>query len=145
MALTETTQNVNTFFESYRTAFEQLDASTIADLFAYPSHITSDAREIGLIPITAKEDWIGEIERLLTMYRSIGFGSARIVNLALTELSPRLAHAMVKWALFDSGGNSLYDFQAMYTLVKINDTLRIAAVSHNEIPQYRECLARLQS
>ncbi len=145
MTLSETAHSVNAFFESYRIAFERLDVPAIADHFAYPSHITSDAREITLIPIAAKQDWISEIERLLAMYRAIGFGSARVLNLAPTELSPRLVQAMVHWALYDGVGRSLYDFQAMYTLAKINDALRIAAISHNEIPRYRECLARLRS
>jgi hypothetical protein len=141
----EATPSVNAFFESYRTAFERLDATAIADHFAYPSHVTSDAREIGLVPVSSKQDWINDIERLLAMYRAIDFGSARVLDLALFELSPRVVQAMVRWALHDTAGGSLYDFQAMYTLVGINETLRIATIAHNEIPRYRECLGRLQS
>jgi hypothetical protein len=145
MMLSETAPSVNAFFESYRTAFERLDAPAIADHFAYPSHITSDTGEIVLIPIAAKQDWIGKIEQLLGMYRAVGFSSARILNLAATELSPRLAQAILHWALHDGAGRILYDFEATYTLAKINGTLRIAAISHNEIPRYRACLARLRS
>ncbi len=79
------------------------------------------------------------------MYRAIGFGSARVLRLAPVELSPRLVQVMVHWALHDGIGRILYDFQALYTLVRIGDTLRIAAIAHNEIPRYRECLARLRS
>lgn len=144
MTASETAERVNAFFESYRIAFERLDAPAIADHFAYPCHITSDAREIVPIFVAVKEDWIGEIERLLAMYRAIGFSSARITNLIPTELSPRLVQVLVHWALHDGVGRGLYDFQAMYTLAKVNDTLQIAAIAHNEIPRYRECLARLQ-
>ena len=145
MALSEAAESVNGFLESYRSAFERLDAPGIADHFAYPSHITSDTGEIILVPVAAKQEWIGEIEQLLAMYRAIGFCSARVFNLASTELSPRLVQATVHWALHDGVGGILYRFQATYTLAKIEGALRIAAISHNEIPQYRECLKRLQS
>src|SRR5947208_847101 len=105
MTLNETTQSVNAFFESYRIAFERLDAPAIADHYAYPSHITSDTGAIVLVPITGQQDWIGKIEQLLAMYRAIGFCSARVLTLAPTELSPRLAQAMVHWALHDGEGH----------------------------------------
>lgn len=145
--MSETIHAVDAFFESYRMAFERLDAPAIADHFAYPSHITSDmgAGDTVLIPVAAKQEWIGQIERLLAMYRAIGFRSARVLNLTPTELSPHLVQAMVHWALHDGEGRPLYSFQAIYTLATINDTLRITAISHNEIPQYRACLARLQA
>jgi hypothetical protein len=141
----ETAQRVHTFFESYRVAFERQDAPAIAEHFAYPSHLTSDAREIDLMAVAAKPDWIGQVERLLAMYRAIGVGSAHVLELASTELSPRLVQAVVHWALHDVSGGRLYDFQAMYTLAMIDDALRITAIAHNEIPRYRECLARLKS
>jgi hypothetical protein len=145
MISSETARSVSAFFESYRTAFERFDAPAIADHSAYPSHITSDAGEIGLISIAAKQDWVGKIEQLLAMYRAIGFSSARVLDLAATEISPRLVQATVHWALHDGAGRALYDFEGTYTLAKIHDALRVAAIAHNEIPRYRECLARLGS
>ncbi len=136
---------VNAFMESYRAAFERLDAPAIADHFAYPSHITSDTGEIVLIPVAAKYDWIGKLEQLLGMYRAIGVTSARVLDLAATELSPRLFLAILHWELYDGSGRSLYDFEATYTLAEIDGILRIAAISHNEIPRYRACIARLQA
>ena len=130
---------------SYRTAFERLDAPAIAEHFAYPSHITSDGDEIGLVAVAAKEAWIGTIEHLLGMYRSIGFGSARIRDASPTVLSPRLMQALVHWELHDGKGHLLYDFQAVYTLARIDETLRITAIAHNEMPRYRACFARLRS
>jgi hypothetical protein len=37
------------------------------------------------------------------------------------------------------------EFDAARTLARIGGALRIAAPAHNEIPRYRECLARLQA
>ncbi len=140
-----TSPSVTAFFESYRLAFERLDAPAIAEHFAYPSHITSDTGQIVLIPIAAQPEWTAQIAHLLDMYRAIGFRSARILNLAPTALSPRLVQARVHWALDDGGGCPLYDFQALYTLATISDTLRITAISHNELVRYRAYVARLPS
>ena len=145
MNANETVIDVTGFFDSYRLAFERLDASAIADHFAYPSHITSDTGKIVLSPVVTKPDWTRQIEQLLAMYRAIGFASARLLNLALTKLSPRLVQAVVDWALQDNTGNLLYTFQAAYTLAKIDDAVRISGIAHNEIPKYRECLARLEA
>jgi hypothetical protein len=145
MNTNETVTDVTSFFESYRLAFERLDASAIADHFAYPSHVTSDTGRIVLSPVVTKPDWTRQIEQLLAMYRAIGFASARILNLAPTKLSPRLVQTTVDWALQDNTGSLLYTFQAAYTLAKIDDAFRISAIAHNEIPRYRESLARLES
>ena len=145
MNANETVIDVTSFFESYRVAFERMDASAIADHFIYPSHITSDTGKIVLLPVVTKPAWTRQIEQLLAMYRAIGFASARVLNLALTELSPRLAQAVVNWALQDDTGSLLYTFQAVYTLAKIDDAVLISGIAHNEIPKYRECLARLES
>jgi hypothetical protein len=145
MSTSETITDVTGFFESYRLAFERLDSSAIADHFTYPSHITSDTGEIVLSPVVTKPDWTRQIEQLLDMYRAIGVASARILDLAITELSPHLAQAVVDWALQDNTGSLLYTFQAAYTLAKIDDAVRISGIAHNEIPKYRECLARLEA
>ncbi len=145
MSTNETTSRVTDFFESYRLAFERLDASAIAEHFAYPSHITSDTGEILLMPVVAKLDWTHQIERLLDMYRAIGFASAHILHLVPAEVSPRLVQVVVDWALQDNAGSLLYNFRATYTLAEIGNALRISGIAHNEIPQYREYLARLQS
>jgi hypothetical protein len=133
------------FFETYRTAFERYDAAAIADLFAYPSHVTGDAAEVALTPVTSREAWVGQLERLLALYRAIGAVSARPAQLTVVELSPWVLQALVHWELTDQNGAALYDFQAAYTLVELGGALRISSVAHNEVPRYRACLARLQA
>jgi hypothetical protein len=138
-------RTVSAFFESYRSAFERQDAAAVADHFAYPSHVTSDAGDIVLIPVGNREEWVTQIERLLAMYGVVGVATARAQNVQAAELSPRLIQAAVHWSLFDKAGGVLYKFEATYTLVALEGGLRIAAISHNEVPRYRECLARLQA
>jgi len=138
----EVRTSVKDFFESYRAAFEALNTAAIADLFTYPLHITSDTGEISLTVIETRDDWIEQVDQLLNMYRTIGFASARILELAATGLSPRLAQAVVHWGLYDGGGSILYDFKAMYTMVMIQDNLCIAAISHDEISKVQAFLSR---
>lgn len=137
--------DVDEFLESYRAAFEQMDASAIAEHFAYPSHITGDADEPDLVPIHTKEAWVAEVERLLAGYRAIGVHSIRILRSVPEALSSRLHQVMVHWALHDRAGRSLYDFHAGYTLAKIGGALRITAITHNEAPKFRDLMIRLRA
>ena len=134
---------VEEFFGSYRQAFERHDAARIADHFAYPAHVTSDVGTVALVPVSSKEDWTRKVEDLLGMYKKIGFHSAIPLEIVVTEPSSILAQARVHWALNDAHGKVLYDFDATYTLGRLDRRLKIAsAVVHNEIPRYRACLAR---
>ena len=126
-------------------AFERLDAGAVADHFAYPAHVASDTGgEVSLHVAADRREWTAQLERLLGMYRAVGLASARVVHLRVDELSPGVARAGVRWALFDGAARPLYEFQAAYTLVRTGGTLRIATIAHDEIPRYRACLARLQ-
>lgn len=136
--------NVNVFFESYRVAFERLDAPAIAGHFAYPGHITSDGGgPIIVTTIVTKQDWTHQIEQILSMYRKIGFSSARILDMATTTISERLVQVFVRWSLFDRGGRNLYDFEAVYTLANMNGNLRITAIAHNEMLKSRTYKLRM--
>jgi len=85
------------------------------------------------------------LQPLDAMHRAIGFSFARALNLVAIELSSRLVRAVVPWALLNSAGDTLYDFNAAYSLATIDGVVRITAISHNEVPRYRECLGRIQS
>jgi len=145
MPATDIQASVSAFFDSYRAAFERGDASAVADHFVYPGHVTSDAGEIVLVPITNRQEWLGKVEQLLGMYRAIELSSAYVLDLALTEISSRLVQAQVHWALHDAAGLRLYDFVAIYTLANIDGAFRIAAIAHNELPQYQACYTRLKA
>lgn len=134
--------DVARFFESYRTAFERFDAAAIADLFGYPTHVTSDGEEVGVLCIATRQEWIRQLDRLLAMYRELGVQSARLVGASVSTLSDRLVQATVRWALDDATGRLLYSFDATYTLGTVGGALRITAIAHNELPRYREALAR---
>jgi hypothetical protein len=133
------------FFESYRVAFAHGDVGAILDHFAFPCHITSEAREVALTSIASREEGTRMVENLLAMYRDVGVSTARVLDLAAFEVSPRLHVALVHWSLDDARGARVYAFDASYTLASLDDVLRITTIAHNEILRYRECLAHIKS
>ena len=135
-------QPVADFFESYRAAFERLDAPAVVEHFAFPCLITGDGDPVSVLPIGGRDQGLAVIERLLGTYRTLGVARARLLSLTPTALSPRLALGVVHWALSTGAGETLYDFDAAYTLALIDDRLRITAICHNESPRLRACLAR---
>lgn len=145
MPTTDLQTSISAFFDSYRAAFERQDAAAIADHFTYPGFVTSDAGEITLVPIASREEWIGRLERLLGMYRAIEVGTARVLDLTLTEISPNLVQAHIHWALHTAAGEQLYDFVAIYTVAQTGGAFHITAIAHNELPQYQACFARLKA
>jgi len=133
---------VREFVDAYRMAFEAFDAPAIADLFFYPCQMTSDAGEITVMTVPARDLWLPQIERLVEAYRSIGVRSAEVVELQVVELTPRLAQAAITWRLVDGSGQPLYDFHAAYTLADPGTGLRISAIAHNESPRLGAAMAR---
>src|SRR5712691_6158746 len=93
MTSNETAAAVRALLESYRDAFEQLDAAAIADHFAYPSHISSAADEVALIQLSNSGDCLAAVEKVLAMHRELEAPSGSIHDLSIVELSPRLTQA----------------------------------------------------
>ena len=133
------------FFESYRAAFAQGDVAAILDHFAFPCHITGDAREVTLTPIGSREEGARMVGHILNMYRDVSVTTVRVRKLNTIEVSPRLLVALVHWSLDDATGANVYAFEAVYTLASIDRALRITAIAHNEVLRYREHLAQINS
>ncbi len=145
MTTTDLQTQVVAFFDSYRAAFEQRDAAAIADHFAFPGLVISDAGEITLAPITDRPSWIGRLQQLLGMYRAIEVATAQVLALTVTEISPHLAVAHIRWGLETAAGQRLYDFTGVYTVAQLDGAWRIVALANDEMPHYRECLTRLKA
>jgi hypothetical protein len=139
------TADVRAFFTSYCTAFIRQDAPAIARHFADLVHITSDDGRDVSVRVATTNEWRTTIDRLLEMYRAIDVGKVEATGLGTDALSSRLVQARLRWALYDKAVQPLYEFDAMYTLARHTETFRITAIAHNEIPQYRNCLARIRS
>ena len=145
MRSSKITADVRAFFTSYCTAFIRQDAPAIAKHFADLVHVASDdGRDVSVEVATAAE-WRKTIDGLLDMYRSIDVGFLEATGLATDALSPRLVQARLRWSLSDRAARPLYEFDAMYTLARHSEKFRITAIAHNEVPEYRRCLARIKT
>jgi hypothetical protein len=136
------TADVRAFFTSYCTAFIREDAAAIASHFADLVHVASDTGNDVSVRVVTAAEWRKTIDQLLEMYRVINVGSVEATGLATDALSSRLVQARLRWALNDRAARPLYEFDAMYTLARHTETFRITAIAHNEVPEYRRCLAR---
>ena len=90
-------------------------------------------------------EWRKSIDQLLEMYRGINFGSAEVTAISIHALSPRLVQARLRWSLLATTSEPLYEFDALYTLARHQESFRIIAIAHNELPHYRMCAERLAS
>jgi hypothetical protein len=135
------TADVRAFFTSYCTAFIRQDAPAIAKHFADSVHVASDTGADVSVHVANPVEWRKTIDRILAMYRAIDVGSLEATGLATDALSPRLVQARLRWALSDRAARPLYEFDAMYTLARHTETFRITAIAHNEILEYRRCMA----
>jgi hypothetical protein len=137
-------ERIREFFERYRSGYVRRDASALAEMFAYPSHITSDAGEVMLFSNPSETSWQKQLTRLFEMYDAIGATDAQILQLDARQLSPKIWLAELHWSLNDHERQALYDFHAIYVLAEIAGALCIASVvSPDELPRYKECVARL--
>jgi hypothetical protein len=145
MKSNEVASAIRAFLESYRDAFERLDAAAIADHFAYPSYIASDADEVTLMQLSNRQDCLTAVEKVVAMHRELEVLSGSIRDLSIVELSPRLTQASLRMEVHDRAGGVLYDFEGIYTLAETRSGWRIAAIAHNQIPRLLECMARRRS
>ena len=63
--MTDTRTTVTAFFASYRAAFEGADATAIVDHFAFPCHVTGEAREVTLTALASRGEGLRMVEQLL--------------------------------------------------------------------------------
>lgn len=134
--------DVQAFFDSYLAGFEKRDAKSIAEHFGFPLHVTGDAGEVTVVSIPSVEAWIPQLERLLGLYAQLDVKTAKMRDARTTRFSPRLAQVAVGWTLESSGGKTIYEFDATYTLVATGDALKITAIAHNEQLRAREAMAK---
>jgi hypothetical protein len=132
---------VRAFFTTYCSAFIRQDGPAIAKHFASSIQVASDSGEKVSVHVATADEWRKTIDHLLEMYREIGFGWAEAIALSTEAISSRLVHAHLRWSVQDKAKQPLYEFDALYILARHTEVFRIIAIAHNEIPQYRRCLA----
>jgi hypothetical protein len=135
------TADVRAFFTTYATAYIRQDVPAIVKHFADLVHLSADTGERVTIHVSTRAEMQKSIEHLLEMYRAIDFGTGEVLALATDEMSSRLVQARLRWLLRDKAAKPLYEFDAMYTLARHTEIFRITALAHNELSQYKRCLA----
>jgi hypothetical protein len=128
--------------DGYRRTFETFDVDAICGTFGFPVQVVGDAGEVGVVMVPALEAWRPQVERIVGAYRLLGVTSSVIESLEVTEVTPRIAHATVRWGLRDAGGGAIYAFTASYTLAETADGPRIVAIAHDESPKLAAAVAR---
>jgi hypothetical protein len=136
---------VNALFKSYCASFEALDPEAIADHFAYPGIIVSDAEDVVLIALANRQECVAAVAKVVALHRRLGVPVGRVQDLSVLELSPRLVQAFLKMEVLDETASYLYDFDATYSLVRNSGAWRIVAISHNQMPRLLRCVAQRQS
>jgi hypothetical protein len=126
---------VNALFRSYCASFEALEPEGIADHFAYPGIIVSDAEEVALITLTNRQECVAAVAKVVALHRKLGVPVGRIQDLSVLELSPHLVQASLKMDVLNETTSYHYDFEATYSLAKMSGAWRIVAISHNQIPR----------
>jgi len=130
-------EQVRVFLDAYASAFQRLDTEAVADRYSYPAHVVTYNGGVRLLAVPSREVWTAVIERILEMYRAMGVRGAAIRELRVSDVSPQVALARVRWALQGSGDQPLYEFDATYTLALFDGELKIVhVVSENEQPKF---------
>ena len=128
-------EQVRAFLDGYASAFQRLDRDAVADRYRYPAHVVTYDGGVRLLAVPSREAWTTVIERILEMYRAMGVRGAAIRELRVSDVSPEVALARVRWALHGDG--PLYEFDATYTLALFDGELKIVqVVSENEQPKF---------
>ncbi len=140
--MTLDTAAATAFIDGYRRTFETFDVDAICGAFAFPVQVVGDAEEVGVVLAPTLEAWRPQVERIVGAYRMLRVASSAVESLEVTEVTPRIAHATVRWALQDGSGSAVYTFTASYTLAETADGPRIVAMAHDETPKLAAAVAR---
>jgi ketosteroid isomerase-like protein len=130
-------EQVRAFLDAHAAAFHAFDKDAVADRYSYPAHVVTYNGGVRLLAVPTREAWTAVIERILEMYRAMGVRGAAIRALRVSDMSPQVALARVRWALQGDGDQPLYEFDATDTLALFDRELKIVqVVSENEQPKF---------
>jgi hypothetical protein len=118
----------------YRSAFARADLQAHMDCFSFPLQVISADRAGASVSVAAAENWPDVLQRLLDAYQRLGVVDAVPLELTIDEPMTSVALVRAHWALQREDGDSVYDFSAVYTLIRVDGQLRIVAIAHDELP-----------
>jgi hypothetical protein len=120
--------------EQYRDAFTSGDLERLLGFFRFPLQVVSVA-DGASVSVAQADEWARVIARLLQTYEQLGVMSAVPLALDVSQPMDAVALVQVHWDLRGQGQRQIYDFTAVYTLVRAEGQLRIVAIAHDELPK----------
>jgi len=131
---------LHAFFAVYRATFAHLDRDALMELFAFPVQVVSATDDAAAISVSQRDEWAAVVDGLLGAYRSLGVVDAKPLGLEVMDVAPQVSSARVHWRLRRQDGSTVYDFTAIYTVIKTGGSCRIAAIAHDELPKLRAAM-----
>jgi hypothetical protein len=125
--------------EQYRDAFRRRDLDALVEFFGYPLQVVS-VTDGAAVSVVQRTDWTGVLERLLDTYQRLGVVNAVPLALDVSQPMEGVAFVSVHWKLKRQDDRPIYDFAAVYTLVRTEGQLRIVSVAHDELPKLRAAM-----
>ena len=123
--------------EEYRSAFLRADLSALVNCFHFPLQVASiDVDEVS-VSVAGSQDWPETLRGLLELYRRLGVANAAMLAVEISQPLDPIAVVRVHWDLQRADGTSVYDFTAVYTMVRMDGTRKIIAIAHDELPKIR--------
>jgi hypothetical protein len=118
----------------YRDAFTRGDLERLLGFFRFPLQVVSVADGVS-VSVAQRDEWTGVLARLLQTYEQLGVMDAVPRALDVSQPMDAVALVQVHWDLRGQGERPIYDFTAVYTLVRAEGRLRIVAIAHDELPK----------
>ena len=123
--------------EDYRSAFLRADLTALVNCFDFPLQVASVDGDHVSVTIAGSQEWPEVLKGLLELYQRLGVADAAMLAVDISQPLDPVAIVRVHWDLQRADGTSVYDFTAVYTLVRMNGTRKIIAVAHDELPKIR--------
>jgi hypothetical protein len=125
--------------EHYRGAFTRGDLPALVEFFGFPLQVVS-VTDAAAVSVAQKDEWTGRLERLLDMYKQLGVMGAVPLTVEVSQPMEAVALVQVHWDLRGKGDRPIYNFTAVYTVVRTEGQLRIVSIAHDELPKLRTAL-----
>ncbi len=122
-------EDIALFFDSYRAAFDALDAAAIAGHYSVPS-VLQDAN--GAVVWNTPAEVLANMEELVERYRSDGYDHATAESHHVIAIGRDAAFVDVSWTIHRAEGAAPRQFHTAYNLRRVEDGWRITVCTAYE-------------
>jgi hypothetical protein len=123
--------------EDYRNAFLRADLDALVNCFGFPLQVANIDGDQVSVWVASSHDWPEVLRGLLELYGRLGVADAAMLAVEISQPLDAVAIARVHWDLQRIDGTSVYDFIAVYMLLRTDGARKIIAIAHDELPKIR--------